>query len=117
MRKHRVGKAFAFAGVVVLAILGFGFLVERLWNWLMPALFGFRSITFLQALGLLVLCKILFGGLHRHGCRSGRWKRGMAERWARMSPEEREHFRAGLGGGRPCGFGSAGRPAAEPSQR
>ena len=35
---------------------------EHLWNWLMPAMFGLQTVTFWQALGLLVLSKILFGG-------------------------------------------------------
>jgi len=34
--------------------------VMWLWNWLLPALFGFPTITFLQALGLQVLCSFLF---------------------------------------------------------
>ena len=40
-------------------------MVRLLWNWLLPSLFGWRLITFWQALGILVLCRILFGGL---GC-------------------------------------------------
>jgi len=31
-----------------------------LWNWLMPAIFGLGKITFWQALGLNMLCSILF---------------------------------------------------------
>ena len=42
-----------------------GEIVMHLWNWLLPALFGWREITFWQALGILVLCRILFGGLGR----------------------------------------------------
>jgi len=36
--------------------------VMHLWNWLLPALFGWRQVTFWQALGLVLLCRILFGG-------------------------------------------------------
>ena len=71
-----------------LAILGFalfialgGAIVMQLWNWLLPPLFGWRHITFWQALGLLALCRILFGGFALHG--SGRAR----------SPEARERFR------------------------
>ena len=42
-----------------------GEIVRLLWNWLLPPLFGWRQITFWQALGLLALCRILFGGF---GC-------------------------------------------------
>lgn len=44
----------------------FGLAVMLLWNWLMPDLFGLQAISFWQAAGLLVLCKILFGGLGGH---------------------------------------------------
>ncbi len=57
--------------------------VMQLWNWLMPALFGLREITFWQAIGLLALCRILFGGgggWHR-GSRGPGLRRRMAERW------------------------------------
>jgi hypothetical protein len=83
--------------VFVAAAAGvFAFIVMSLWNWLAPALFGGHAITYWQALGILVLCKILFGGFHpRHGPPAF-WRHRMRERWARMNPEERERFREGL---------------------
>ncbi|MFA5909359.1 MAG: hypothetical protein WC815_11315 [Vicinamibacterales bacterium] len=42
-----------------------------LWNWLVPGLFGLRQLGFWEALGLLALCRILFGGFGRGG---GNWK-------------------------------------------
>ena len=62
----------AITGLVVFTFLG-GQVVMRLWNWLLPSLFGLHAITFWQALGLLVLCRILFGNIGggmRHGPRS-----------------------------------------------
>jgi hypothetical protein len=98
-----VQKCVKMALYVLLACVLGGFVVMGLWNWLMPVLFGLHAITFWQALGLLVLSKILLGGFHKHGGRGGRgWRRGGRERWAQMSPEERERFRAGMRGGR-CG--------------
>ena len=46
-----------FAGPAGLAVLMwiFGEVVMHLWNWLLPMLFGWRTITFWQAMGLLVL--------------------------------------------------------------
>ena len=76
-----------------------GWVVMSLWNWLTPALFGFRTVTFWQALGLLALCRILFGGFRIRGggvSRSETRKRiaeRMAERWEKMTPEERERYR------------------------
>ena len=77
----------------------FGYVVMRLWNWLTPALFGWHLISFWQAVGILVLSKILFGGFHgRGGGRRRGWKRDMEERWEKMSPEEREKFRQSVRG-------------------
>lgn len=70
----------------------FGEIVMHLWNWLLPGLFGWHQLTFWQALGLLILCRILFGGFGGHGGR-GRSRRQWGERWERMTPEEREKFR------------------------
>jgi predicted secreted protein len=67
--------------------------VLHLWNWLLPPLFGWRLITFWQALGLLVLCRILFGGLGWRGSGSSYFRRRMAERYEHMTPEERERCR------------------------
>lgn len=92
----------ALAGMALLAFLG-GEVVRLLWNWLLPPLFGWRQIAFWQALGLLALCRILFGGFGFHGgprSNSGFRRRvadrmadRVAERWEHMTPEERERFR------------------------
>jgi hypothetical protein len=83
-------------GLLMLAgIAALGWVVMALWNWLMPALFfGTREIGYLQALGVLVLSKILFGSLRGRGCH-GRWHR---QRLEQMTPEQREKFQAGMRG-------------------
>ncbi len=79
--------------LVFFALLVWG--VNALWNGLMPDIFGLPAITYWQALGLMVLSWILFGGLRgRSGHRS--WRYDMRRRWARMSPAEREEFVRGL---------------------
>jgi hypothetical protein len=67
------------------------FVVMLLWNALMPAIFGLPYITYLQAAGLLILAKLLFGG---HGkCGHAHWKyHNMREKWYKMSPEDRKKF-------------------------
>ena len=98
---------FAPVGIAGLALFTFlfGEVVRRLWNWLLPPLFGLPAITFWQALGLLLLSRILFGGF---GGRGGRHDAGIgprvrdriadrvadrvAERLDGLSPEERERF-------------------------
>ena len=92
----------AILGIALFIALG-GAVVQLLWNWLLPPLFGWRLITFWQALGLLALCRILFGGHGMHGGWRPRWLRRMDERWAHMTPEERERFREGMRAR--CGFG------------
>jgi len=90
-------KCFKIALLVVAGIAALGLLVMLLWNWLMPELFaGARQIGYFQALGILLLSKILFGGCHAHG----RWKE-RRQRWESMTPEEREqlkgHFKSRWG--------------------
>jgi hypothetical protein len=83
---------FAIVGMVVFVAVG-GALVRALWNWLLPPLLGLPLITFWQALGLLALSRILFGGLGMRGC--GPRGRFM-DRMQHMSAEERERFRQGM---------------------
>ena len=70
-----------------------GEVVMHLWNWNLPASFGWRQITFWQALGLFALCRILFGDLGMRVSPRSNFRRRMAERWEQMTPEEREKFR------------------------
>jgi hypothetical protein len=103
--RPRVRKLILFAplGIVGLGLLVAvgGEIVMQLWNWLLPSIFGWRQITFWQALGVLALCRILFGGFGGHGSRgSGVHRRGadrladrVDERCQHMTPEERERFR------------------------
>lgn len=92
----------AILGILLFIVIG-GEVVLQLWNWLLPPLFGWRQITFWQALGILALCRILFGGFGHHGSYSSNFRRRRAERWEHMTPEERERFRQGMRGR--CGFG------------
>jgi len=55
--------------LVVVGIAALGWVVMALWNWLIPSLFiGAKEIGYVQAMGLLLLSKILFGGFRGHGC-------------------------------------------------
>jgi hypothetical protein len=98
MRKKWIFIApLAVLGIALFTFIG-GEIVMRLWNWLLPTLFGFRQVSFWQALGILALCRILFGGFGLHGSHRSRLRRRMDERWERMTPEERERFRQGMRG-------------------
>ena len=76
------------AGVFV-----FGSIVMLLWNALLPAVIGVHTITFWQALGILVLSKILFGGFSGHH-NHHRSHHGRHEKWMHLTPEQREKMKA-----------------------
>ena len=88
-------RCVAFA---LLAITVFGLLTMWLWNWLVPELFNGPLISFWQAMGLLILSKILFWGVagksHKNSCAgehtNHEWKRHFYEKFSSMKPEERE---------------------------
>ena len=93
-------KSFVFRKVVffilmaAVAITVFGGIVMLLWNNILAQVLNISTITFGQALGILLLAKILFGGW-RGGWGGGRqhWKNKMHEKWSAMTPEERERFK------------------------
>jgi hypothetical protein len=102
----RRGRLLMWAPLVLIAFALFVFaggeIVKLLWNALLPPLFGWPQVGFWQALGLLALCRILFGGFRLQG--SGN----------RRTPEERERIRQRMrekfGFGPPAGAGPAERP-------
>jgi hypothetical protein len=96
MKKYWLIRGSKIVLFAVAALVVFGFVVMSLWNWLMPSLFGWRLINFWQALGLLVLSRILFGGFRGRPAGHMYWRRRMIERWEQMTPEEREKFREGM---------------------
>jgi hypothetical protein len=104
MRRKLLLVPIAIVGMALFGFLG-GEIVLHLWNWLTPSLFGWRQITFWQAVGLLTLCRILFGGVSGRGFHRSNFRRRMAERRAHMTPEERERFREMFR--ERCGFGSS----------
>lgn len=94
------GIGFLVLGAGFVAIMGAA--TMYLWNWLVPTLFSGTVITFMQAIGLLLLAKLLFGFAgfgrrgwgHRHSYgRHYAWKRRMTEKMRHMSPEQREKFK------------------------
>jgi hypothetical protein len=69
------------------------FIVMLLWNNLLPGILHVGVITFWQAMGIFVLCKILFG-FGKGGRRGGWAMRGhMEERFKNMTPEQRAKFK------------------------
>jgi hypothetical protein len=91
--------------LILIFMAGFGTAVQHLWNWLMPPIFGLHVITYWQALGLLGLSWLLFGGWRGRPIWGMHQRHRMRERWEQMSPQEREKFREGMRRG--CGTASA----------
>jgi sterol desaturase/sphingolipid hydroxylase (fatty acid hydroxylase superfamily) len=85
-------KALKVLKYVGFGILGIGFViavifvVQALWNWLIPGLFNGPVITFWQTAGLFLLSKILLSGLgpgsHRTYHRRD-WKKSFREKYHR----------------------------------
>lgn len=102
MRKYRLLRVIKFGLFGIIAVTVVSFVVMSLWNALMPGIFAVRTISFWQALGLLLLSKLLFGGFRPYPGKGARWRGRMLERWEQMTPEEREKFKKGMRRG--CGF-------------
>jgi hypothetical protein len=97
-KMDRVGFAIliAIAAVIVVSTV-----VMLLWNGLMPDLFGLRTISFFQAMGLLILSHLLLRGWspmhHFRGWKHERLRNLLDSRLSTMTPEEREKFAAEWG--------------------
>jgi Protein of unknown function (DUF3106) len=132
VRRFWVMKGLALIVIAPLFVAALSLVVMLLWNALIPSLFAGPLIGFWQAAGLLVLCRLLFGGFRprgghgygwRHRVWHSRWHRMSSEerdrfrdgfrRWKDMSREERREFRRGFGG---CGPGMRGFAREEPRE-
>ena len=92
-----ISKVAKLLGILVISTVGLGFIVMMLWNALVPHLFQGGTITFPQAVGLLLLSHILLRGWgpwrYTNGWRHNRWKHRFEEKLAGMSPEDQEKFK------------------------
>ncbi|MBS1186555.1 MAG: hypothetical protein H6R04_573 [Burkholderiaceae bacterium] len=89
----RISRCIGKAALIVVGVAALGGVVMLLWNWLMPSLFaGVQQVNYCQALGLLLLCKILFGCFRCCGCR-GRERRSHDDS---MTDEQREQLKQRL---------------------
>ncbi len=81
---------------IVAGVFVFGSVVMLLWNSLLPAILGVSTITFWQAIGILVLSKILFGGFGgRHGHhRCHGHGHDWHGKWTQLTPEQKEKMKS-----------------------
>lgn len=94
MKWQWVVKGIFFGALFIIVFVG---VTMFLWNSLLPEIFGLPVISFGQALGLMVLGRLLTGGFKpgggfRGGPGSHMRRRHMQERWKNMSEEERQKF-------------------------
>lgn len=101
--RNRRPRRWLFALLMLICLLALGAVVQALWNGILPQVMAVHPLSYLQALGLLLLSRILFGRLG-FGGRGGRFRGGpqgkfglagrhMREKWQHMSEEERQRFR------------------------
>lgn len=111
--QHKKGK-FLIALLFIAGLFLLPYIVMLLWNGILPEIIGVKTITYWQAVGIFILCKLLFGGFkgggnHHHKkhqmmkkhfkncCNNNDNKSSMKEalrdKFMNMSDEERENFR------------------------
>jgi len=91
------GKRWFFIPLfVIAAVFIVGAVVMYLWNAVIPQVFtSVGTITYCQAIVILILSKILFGGFRKGGCGGKRafYGRQCKEKWMNMSEEEKAKFK------------------------
>jgi hypothetical protein len=93
--KERGKGRFIFIPIMGAAFLALiSFVVMQLWNHILPDIIHVGVITFWQAAGIFILCKILFGFGHGgFGRKREMMRHRLAERIKNMTPEERARFK------------------------
>ncbi len=86
-------KGFFFLLIGAAVALLLAAVVQMLWNAILPAVMAVQPLTYGQALGLLVLCRILFGGFGFRGAWRGGPPRHFREKWMQMDDAERAQFK------------------------
>lgn len=100
MDKHKGKKFVMFVILAPVAIVAIGYGFMSLWNWLIPSLFAGPVLTFWQAVGLIALSKILFGGCHGNRkckcCKTGGGKirANWRSKWENMPDDKKEQMKA-----------------------
>jgi hypothetical protein len=96
---------FAIGGAGLMFL--FGWIVMLLWNWLMPEIFGLKTVSYWQAWGLLALSCCLFGRIGGSGTGSG----GKSDR--KRKKELRRYMREECEKEEDAGAEPAGEPRAD----
>ena len=100
MKRYWMFKALRMVLFLAAFVLLAGVAVMLLWNALVPAIFDGPQITWIQALGLLLLARILAGGRGHSGFgahRRSRWRERWEAKMASMGPDERKKWQEEVG--------------------
>jgi len=93
MRNHSKFRFLFFIPLIPVVVAAFGYVTMLLWNALLPVIFHLPMITFWQAVGLLILARLLFGSFGHPGRGHHRpWGHDFRHKMENMTPEEREQF-------------------------
>jgi len=99
---NTIFKFRSFGFLAFLAMIAvFSVAAMYLWNALMPEIFGLPALNYWQAAGMVVLARILFGGLGGLGHWGARGHGGFSNgnplrnKWLNMSEDERKEFLKG----------------------
>lgn len=96
-RRFWFGKAVMILVFCTAFVMLFSYIVMRLWNGILPDVLGVKIISFWQAMGILVLSKILFSGFggfhHKKEQFKNRFRQKMLDKWEHMTPEEKQKFK------------------------
>jgi hypothetical protein len=94
MYPEKKSKKIGMIIMVVLSILAvLSAVIMLLWNALLPDILHLPAINYWQAMGLLILSKLLFGGFRGWGGGGKHWKKELRDKWMQMPPDEREKLR------------------------
>lgn len=82
-----------FILIPIVFVLAMGGIVLLLWNWLMPVIFGLKTISYIQALGLFILSRILIGRFGFGNKKPPFSNSGFREKMMHMTEDERQQFK------------------------
>ncbi len=93
-RKRR----FFFFPLFLIGLFAVSAVVMLLWNCILPEVSGLKALTYWQAMGLFVLCKILFSGFrfgrsHHHRVHRHFERAAFKHKFMEMTDEEKQQFK------------------------
>jgi len=89
-----------FVPLIIALIFVMGFVIQYLWNALLPEIIGVGTVTYWQAMGILLLSKILFGGFSggkdkkskKRNCKKSKIS-DLKEKWNQLDDEQKEKIK------------------------